>query len=352
MNATKMENKAATRQGLRMAIVLIGTLLNAAAVLGAQWHGESEPFRADTRAGTAAVLPLDGTPWAVWDTAWDGAESVEVALERPGGAVEILGRATGRRHGMAVWRAGEGEYGRFSLTLISRDSQGTVLKRTSAVFAKVLPLAVATESLPAAWQDREYSVALEATGGLAPFAWLLVPEDGAENGGAGGLPEGYSLTSVGILDGTTSLAGEYAFSVQVVDSLGMVASRPLVLVVRNPEDWAMEAPVPVPHAWLEDKAGDILSEVGGDWNAAAKGTAVNGRKVWECYVAGLDPGKEEDFRVTMVQEGGEWGAHPEPFREGARRYVVEGASSFGDGASWGPVTPESRFFRARVLLTE
>jgi hypothetical protein len=67
--------------------------------------------------------------WAVWDTAWiEGAERVEVTLERPGGTVETLGGAEGSKgHGSAEWTLGENEWGTFTLRLASWDADGEPL---------------------------------------------------------------------------------------------------------------------------------------------------------------------------------------------------------------------------------
>ena len=56
--------------------------------------------------------------------------------------------------------------------------------------------------------------------------------------------------------------------------------------------------VAVPASWI-DKYGDILAAVGGDKTAALKLTAANGRKVWECFMLGVDPTRaDDDFRIT------------------------------------------------------
>ena len=53
----------------------------------------------------------------------------------------------------------------------------------------------------------------------------------------------------------------------------------------------------VPMDWI-DAHSNIVMAVGGDKSAAMKSTAANGRKVWECYVLGLDPEKMGDFKIT------------------------------------------------------
>ena len=56
--------------------------------------------------------------------------------------------------------------------------------------------------------------------------------------------------------------------------------------------------VNVPVEWINSYA-DIVAAAGGDKTAALQRTAANGRKVWECYVLGLDPtDPSDDFRIT------------------------------------------------------
>ena len=57
-------------------------------------------------------------------------------------------------------------------------------------------------------------------------------------------------------------------------------------------------PVPVPYAWLDAHVPGVAHEAAA-YEAAAKATAANGRKVWECYVLGLDPqDATSDFRIA------------------------------------------------------
>jgi hypothetical protein len=62
----------------------------------------------------------------------------------------------------------------------------------------------------------------------------------------------------------------------------------------------------IPNEWIDSHA-DIVAAAGGDKAAALQRTAANGRKVWECYVLGLDPtDPSDDFRITRFwMENGE-----------------------------------------------
>ena len=56
--------------------------------------------------------------------------------------------------------------------------------------------------------------------------------------------------------------------------------------------------VPVPYAWLRVYDPTVANECEA-YEAAAKKTAANGRKVWECYALGLDPQvATSDFRIA------------------------------------------------------
>ncbi len=57
-------------------------------------------------------------------------------------------------------------------------------------------------------------------------------------------------------------------------------------------------PVSVPYAWLRTNYPDVADDYEA-YETSAKTTAANGRKVWECYVVGLDPtDASKDFRIT------------------------------------------------------
>ena len=118
-----------------------------------------------------------------------------------------------------------------------------------------------------------------------------------------------------------------------------------------------DTPVPVPHAWLEGKAGAILAAHGGDYEAAAEAEAANGWPVWKCYLAGVDTtDKTAAFRVKSISfvDGEavlEW--DPDLNENGTaseRTYIEEGKPSME--APWGTKQPDSRFFRVKVVLPE
>jgi len=137
------------------------------------------------------------------------------------------------------------------------------------------------------------------------------------------------------------------------------------------------------HAWLSDvvwtpngDAGVVVDAGDGKtvtvsqtWLAekttrAATDVAANGRKVWECYVLGLDPeDAESEFKITafpMKADGApdleKMTVSPAQFQwnvEGAHP-VIKGKASLGGSEEWQTVTDENkaamRFFRVEVQL--
>lgn len=64
------------------------------------------------------------------------------------------------------------------------------------------------------------------------------------------------------------------------------------------------SPTPVPYAWLLANDPGVVDEYE-SYEASADSTAANGRKVWECYVLGVDPSDAmDDFRITAFHMDG------------------------------------------------
>ena len=107
----------------------------------------------------------------------------------------------------------------------------------------------------------------------------------------------------------------------------------------------------IPKAWIFERAPAAFAAANEDWEAAAQAMAANGEnKVWECYVAGLDPANATN-RFLVSLDFDETGA-PHlawlPDLGAERFYYAEGKSSLSD--RWGAVKDGSRFFRIRVAL--
>ena len=93
------------------------------------------------------------------------------------------------------------------------------------------------------------------------------------------------------------------------------------------------------------------------YESAAKEDAANGRnKVWECYVAGLNPTNETDVFRAVISIGADGapivGWEPDLNEGGTKHervYTVEGKENLTD-KSWAPTNSASRFFRVKVSM--
>jgi hypothetical protein len=89
----------------------------------------------------------------------------------------------------------------------------------------VLPLAIATNSLPDATAGSAYSQAFAATGGIPPYRWSVA---------ANALQPGLSLSAAGLLSGTPTQGGTVNFTVNVADASGSITTKAFTLTVTVP----------------------------------------------------------------------------------------------------------------------
>ena len=117
----------------------------------------------------------------------------------------------------------------------------------------------------------------------------------------------------------------------------------------------------VPTEWIVAHPA-LVTAAGGDAVAAVRnGTAANGRKVWECYVLGLDPEVANDFKITTfpMKADGTPDLANIAFTPPQAQWNVPGARPVVQGAAaldseWQVVTEENkagfRFFKVVVEL--
>ena len=132
--------------------------------------------------------------------------------------------------------------GTFKFTLVASDSQSptkaTAEREFTLVIKPAVPLAItAPNPMPAANVGSVYGPAsFTASGGLPPYTWSVTPS-----------PAAPGLTfSGGNLTGTPTTAGNYTFTVRVVDSASANATRTITLPVGAliPLEWVTPATLP------------------------------------------------------------------------------------------------------------
>jgi hypothetical protein len=109
---------------------------------------------------------------------------------------------------------------RFAMTLIIVWSLAAQLPVRAAA-----PAALAIDGpalLPNAAISQPYSQTIVASGGAAPYSFSIA---------TGALPAGLSLSSAGVISGTTSAPGAFSFVVKVTDQTAAVCEVPYTIVV-------------------------------------------------------------------------------------------------------------------------
>jgi len=114
--------------------------------------------------------------------------------------------------------------GTFALGLTVKDSgspQQTATLTTSIVLAPK-PVTITTTSLASGIAGTAYSQMLTATGGTPNYTWTMT---------SGSLPTGLSLSTTGIISGTTRTNGTFSFGVTVSDSGSPVTSNSTAMML-------------------------------------------------------------------------------------------------------------------------
>ncbi|MBB6368615.1 outer membrane autotransporter protein [Xanthomonas sacchari] len=123
--------------------------------------------------------------------------------------------------------------GSFVFTATVTDSTAGVPGQASRSYTLSIAaptLAPGQPTLPAGTAGTAYNQTLTTSGGTAPYSYSVV---------TGALPTGLSLTAAGVLSGTPSAAGSFAFSIKVSDANGFSATQAYTLTIAS----AMPAPV-------------------------------------------------------------------------------------------------------------
>jgi len=126
--------------------------------------------------------------------------------------------------------------GTSDFTVMVTDAQPVTASKPFSIEVPPTPLTITTPSLPEAVVGTPYSAALQASGGVEPYAWSV---------SSGTLPDGLSLDpATGVIDGTSATAGKSDFTVTVADAQPVTATKAFSIEV-------YPAPLPAVFNWLE-----------------------------------------------------------------------------------------------------
>ncbi|SDG49301.1 putative Ig domain-containing protein [Dyella sp. 333MFSha] len=99
--------------------------------------------------------------------------------------------------------------GTFNFTVTATDNGGFTGSNAYTITVAAPTIAIAPANLPNAVAGQAYSSTVTASGGTAPYAFAVT---------GGTLPSGITLSSTGVLSGTSTVAGTFNFTVSATDS--------------------------------------------------------------------------------------------------------------------------------------
>lgn len=135
-----------------------------------------------------------------------------------------------------------------------------------------------------------------------------------------------------------------------LSSGGYTVTETATIVVFPPE--TRNTPVPVPYSWLDGYS--LGDKTAAGYEAAAVSKAANGvNRVWECYVAGLNPTNAVSVFTATISFDDDGapviGCDPaRPAHTPADWYKVEGKANLDD--PWSSQTDGQRFFRVLIEI--
>ncbi|HEY4991302.1 MAG TPA: putative Ig domain-containing protein [Nakamurella sp.] len=177
-----------------------------------------------------------------------------------------------------------------------------------------------------------YSDTLTATGGTTPYTWSV---------NAGSLPPGLALTAAGVLSGTPTTAGSYAFSVNVIDKNGGISTTSVVLIVSASVTFTFAAP---PGGQVGVAYSDPLTAAGGTtpytWSVSA-GSLPPGLTLSSStgVVSGTPAaGGTFSFTVKVTDAAGKTATQPTSITIVAAKLAIAASANVGSTTPGGKVS--------------
>ncbi|MBI3649677.1 MAG: putative Ig domain-containing protein [Acidobacteria bacterium] len=186
-------------------------------------------------------------------------------------------------------------------TRVTDADNATVNKSFTLTVKPAAVLTITTKELPRGSVGTTYSQQLGATGGQTPYTWSLQ---------SGNLPEGLSLNTSGIIQGTPEREGTASFVIKLTDATAATATITLVIAV-NPAVVSLAVDTAsLPDGVVGDDYSQTLKGIGGTapyrWTLTS-GKLPDGLTMTE---AGIIAGRptlngEQSFEVELADQSGQ-----------------------------------------------
>ncbi|MDR6642731.1 outer membrane autotransporter protein [Luteibacter sp. 1214] len=202
--------------------------------------------------------------------------------------------------------------GTFNFTVTATDNGGFTGSRAYTITVAAPTIAIAPANLPNAVAGQAYSSTVTASGGTAPYAFAVT---------GGSLPSGITLSSTGVLSGTSTVAGTFNFTVSATDSSSgagapFSGSRAYSLTVGAPS--VTVAPATLPNPTVGAAYSQTVTASGGTAPytfAVTAGATPSGLSLSAAGVLSGTPTAAGTFNFTVTATDGNG-------FDGARAYTV------------------------------
>ncbi|MDX8534107.1 putative Ig domain-containing protein [Mesorhizobium sp. VK25A] len=202
----------------------------------------SQPFTLSVGAPTLAMTPPAGTLTATYGSAYSqqftaSGGTAPYTYTVSAGSLPAglsLDAASGILSGTTT------QTGSFTFSVHASDSStgtGAPFARTQNYVLQVgaPTITLAPTTLTNATAASAYSATITATGGVAPYSFLV---------SAGALPNGLLLDSAGVLSGTPTQSGNFSFTVQATDTHGQIGTQAYSFTIGTPSLTLSPAAIP------------------------------------------------------------------------------------------------------------
>jgi hypothetical protein len=112
-----------------------------------------------------------------------------------------------------------------NFTITATDATGCPGSQAYTVAVAAPTITLAPGALPSGTVGAVYSKTVTASGGTAPYSFAVT---------AGGVPTGLAFTGAGVLSGTPTVAGTYAFTATATDAFGSTGAQGYSVVIAAP----------------------------------------------------------------------------------------------------------------------